>query len=99
MLAAGRDSPRSSEVALSIHHTVAPVEWYDLGPAGDGAWHEGASLPTPRAGNALAVDTVGGRVIVVDARGRLLGDSAAAGVPAGAYGSRPEIAEALREDG
>lgn len=65
VLAAGRDSPRSSEVELSIHHTVAPVEWYDLGPSGDGAWHEGASLPTPRAGNALAVDAVGGRVIVV----------------------------------
>ena len=43
-----------------------------------------------------AARSVGGRVIVVDARGRLLADSAATGVPAGAYGSRPEIAEALR---
>jgi two-component system, OmpR family, sensor kinase len=43
-----------------------------------------------------AARSVGGRVIVVDAGGRLLGDSTDTGVPAGLYGSRPEIAEALR---
>jgi signal transduction histidine kinase len=40
--------------------------------------------------------SVGGRVIVVDARGRLLADSAGAGLSATSYASRPEIAEALR---
>jgi two-component system, OmpR family, sensor kinase len=41
---------------------------------------------------------LGGRVIVVNARGRLLADSAASGAASGSYASRPEIARAL-EDG
>ena len=42
-----------------------------------------------------AAETVGGRVIIVDARGRLLADSAGSGLSAASYASRPEIAEAL----
>jgi two-component system, OmpR family, sensor kinase len=42
-----------------------------------------------------AASSVGGRVILVDARGRLLADSAGSGLGAAPYGSRPEIREAL----
>ena len=65
VLAAGRDSPKSSDPALSIHHTTAPVEVFDLDELPGGAWREGAAIPTPRAGNGLAVDAASGRVIVV----------------------------------
>jgi two-component system, OmpR family, sensor kinase len=44
-----------------------------------------------RAGQAL-----GGRVIVVDSRGRLLADSAGTGLRGTPYGDRPEIRAALR---
>ena len=44
-----------------------------------------------RAGRAL-----GGRVVVVDRRGRLLSDSAGTGLRGTAYGDRPEIRSALR---
>ena len=47
-----------------------------------------------RVANRSAVD-LGGRVIVVDRRGRLLADSAGSGRGAGSYASRPEIAKAL----
>jgi two-component system, OmpR family, sensor kinase len=40
--------------------------------------------------------TLGARVIVVDARGRLLADSTVAAPPSASYASRPEIATALR---
>jgi signal transduction histidine kinase len=40
--------------------------------------------------------TLGGRVIVVDVRGRLLADSTVAAPPNASYSSRPEIATALR---
>jgi signal transduction histidine kinase len=43
-----------------------------------------------------AARAVGGRVIVVDARGRLLADSAGAGLSSASYAGRPEVAEALR---
>jgi signal transduction histidine kinase len=43
-----------------------------------------------------AARSVGGRVIVVDERGRLVADSAGPGLSAAPYASRPEIAEALR---
>jgi signal transduction histidine kinase len=39
---------------------------------------------------------LGGRVIVVDARGRLLADSAGGGLRSTSYADRPEIARALR---
>jgi two-component system, OmpR family, sensor kinase len=39
---------------------------------------------------------LGGRVIVVDSRGRLLADSAGTGLRSESYASRPEIAAALR---
>lgn len=39
--------------------------------------------------------TIGGRVIVVDGRGRLLADSAGSGLRLRSYASRPEIREAL----
>jgi signal transduction histidine kinase len=42
-----------------------------------------------------AASSVGGRVILVDARGRLLADSAGSGLASAPYGSRPEIREAL----
>jgi len=38
---------------------------------------------------------LGGRVIVTDARGRLVADSAGTGLRGAAYGSRPEVATAL----
>jgi signal transduction histidine kinase len=41
---------------------------------------------------------LGGRVIVVDARGRLLADSAGGGLRSTSYGSRPEVARALAGD-
>ena len=47
-----------------------------------------------RVANRSAMD-LGGRVIVVDRRGRLLADSAGPGRGAGSYASRPEIATAL----
>jgi signal transduction histidine kinase len=42
-----------------------------------------------------AAGSVGGRVILVDARGRLLADSAGSGLGSVSYASRPEIREAL----
>jgi two-component system, OmpR family, sensor kinase len=42
-----------------------------------------------------AADAVGGRVIIVDSAGRLLADSAGAGLSAASYASRPEIRQAL----
>lgn len=42
-----------------------------------------------------AAASVGGRVVMVDARGRLVADSSGTGLGA-QYGTRPEIAEALR---
>ncbi len=42
-----------------------------------------------------AGDAVGGRVIVVDARGRLLADSAGSGLGSASYATRPEVREAL----
>ena len=42
-----------------------------------------------------AADAVGGRVIVVDRRGRLLADSAGCGLGAASYANRPEIRTAL----
>jgi signal transduction histidine kinase len=47
-----------------------------------------------RVANRSARD-LGGRVIVVDRRGRLLADSAGPGRGSGSYASRPEIAKAL----
>jgi hypothetical protein len=43
-----------------------------------------------------AARDLGGRVIVVDRRGRLLADSAGAGLRSTSYASRPEVARALR---
>ena len=43
-----------------------------------------------------ARERLGGRVIVVDSRGRLLADSAGSGLRSASYASRPEIAAALR---
>ena len=45
-----------------------------------------------------AAPAVGGRVIVVDARGRLLADSEGSGRSAASYATRPEIRAALRGD-
>jgi signal transduction histidine kinase len=42
-----------------------------------------------------AADAVGGRVIVVDAQGRLVADSAGSGLSAVSYATRPEIRAAL----
>ena len=42
-----------------------------------------------------AARDVGGRVIIVDAAGRLIGDSAGRGLRGSRYGSRPEVARAL----
>jgi signal transduction histidine kinase len=42
-----------------------------------------------------AADAVGGRVIIVDARGRLVADSAGSGLSAVSYATRPEISAAL----
>jgi two-component system, OmpR family, sensor kinase len=44
---------------------------------------------------ASAETDLGGRVIVVDRRGRLIADSAGAGLEAASYASRPEVADAL----
>jgi signal transduction histidine kinase len=41
-------------------------------------------------------ESLGGRVVVVDARGRLLADSAGEGLETEVYATRPEIAAALR---
>ena len=43
-----------------------------------------------------ASESLGGRVVVVDARGRLLADSAGEGLESESYATRPEIARALR---
>src|SRR5688572_1853647 len=48
-----------------------------------------------RLSRAAALD-LGGRVIVVDRRGRLLADSAGEGLRRASYGGRPEVATALR---
>jgi signal transduction histidine kinase len=45
-----------------------------------------------------AADSVSGRVLVVDARGRVLADSAGTGELGMSYSQRPEIAAALRGD-
>jgi len=45
-----------------------------------------------------SANDLGGRVIVVGPRGRLLADSAGAGLESTSYASRPEIADALRGD-
>jgi signal transduction histidine kinase len=45
-----------------------------------------------------AAAAVGGRVIVVDARGRLVADSAGSGLSAASYATRPEIRAALAGD-
>jgi signal transduction histidine kinase len=42
-----------------------------------------------------AAGSVGGRVIVVDAQGRLLADSAGSGLSSASYATRPEIRQAL----
>ena len=42
-----------------------------------------------------SADSLGGRVIVVDARGRILADSSGEAAPGDRYGSRPEIQRAL----
>ena len=42
-----------------------------------------------------ADDAVGGRVIIVDAQGRLLADSAGSGLTSASYANRPEIQQAL----
>ena len=56
-----------------------------------------ASSPTPLAGlTRTAAATVRGRVLVVDARGRVLADSAGRATRGSAYADRPEIAAALR---
>ena len=41
-------------------------------------------------------ESLGGRVVIVDARGRLLADSAGEGLESESYATRPEIAKALR---
>ncbi len=58
-------------------------------------------LDDTRALTALArrqAARLGGRVLVVDARGNVLVDSDASAAPGTAYASRPEIARALRGD-
>ena len=45
-----------------------------------------------------AAGNVGGRVIIVDRRGRLLADSAGSGLGTASYASRPEIRTALAGD-
>ena len=60
------------------------------GVAGKLADREALDSIVARAGRAL-----GGRVIVVDRRGRLLADSAGSGLRAAPYGDRPEIRRAL----
>jgi signal transduction histidine kinase len=45
---------------------------------------------------ARASESLGGRVVIVDARGRLLADSAGEGLENESYATRPEIAAALR---
>jgi signal transduction histidine kinase len=45
---------------------------------------------------ARSSQSLGGRVVVVDARGRLLADSAGEGLESVSYAGRPEIATALR---
>ncbi|MBN1529595.1 MAG: HAMP domain-containing protein [Thermoleophilaceae bacterium] len=63
-----------------------------------------ASTVSGRLGNGRELERVlagtardlGGRVIVVNARGRLLADSAGEGLESSSYASRPEIADALR---
>jgi signal transduction histidine kinase len=45
-----------------------------------------------------AAGAVGGRVIIVDARGRLVADSAGSGLSSASYASRPEIRAALAGD-
>ncbi|MDQ3164019.1 MAG: hypothetical protein M3Q92_14535, partial [Actinomycetota bacterium] len=62
-----------------------------------------AAQASARLGNASqllrvarsASRDLGARVIVVDARGRLLADSAGVGLRARSYGNRPEIRDAL----
>ena len=45
---------------------------------------------------ARSSESLGGRVVIVDARGRLLADSAGEGLESEVYATRPEIAAALR---
>jgi signal transduction histidine kinase len=45
---------------------------------------------------ARSSESLGGRVVIVDARGRLLADSAGEGLETEVYATRPEIAAALR---
>src|SRR5205823_3108511 len=61
---------------------------------------EGLLAPRDAAALERVVDgaarTVGGRAIVVDARGRVVADSAGVATRGGDYSTRPEIAIALR---
>ena len=59
----------------------------------------GGRLDNPDELDRLAArssESLGGRVVIVDARGRLLADSAGEGLENEDYASRPEIAAALR---
>jgi signal transduction histidine kinase len=55
----------------------------------------GRTRELARLSRAAAAD-LGGRVIVVDQRGRLVADSAGEGLRRASYGGRPEVAVALR---
>ena len=56
ILAAGRDTPHSTDATQTAHFNTLAVEWFDLADAfNGGVWHEGASIPTPRAGVSVAV--------------------------------------------
>lgn len=58
-------NPRPAILAQHPYPTPAyQVEWIDLAAPEQG-WHIGASLPTPRAGNALAVDGAAGVLMIL----------------------------------
>jgi two-component system, OmpR family, sensor kinase len=89
-------------LALNLAKRVdAEVKAEAAGQAQVVASSAAASLDEPAQLAALvrtAAGNVGGRVIIVDRRGRLLADSAGSGLGTASYASRPEIRTALAGD-
>jgi signal transduction histidine kinase len=89
-------------LALNLSKRVdAEVKAEAAGQAQIVAASAAGRLDQPRALAPLlrtAKNAVGGRVIIVDARGRLVADSEGPGLSAASYASRPEIRAALAGD-
>jgi two-component system, OmpR family, sensor kinase len=86
-------------LALTVRERIeSDVESHAAGQAHLIAASSAGALENERALSRIvesAAEDLGGRVIVVDDRGRLLADSAGGGLADAPYGNRPEISAAL----